>query len=156
MLLTVLAGCGDSVETIEARGRTEFDEQVDTIWKSKWAWVEVPQFFEKGGEYVDSGEKGDPVYDKPLVLPLLKKLSAKHGLKWFAVVSKKKRNFALAVVAEYPRTAGVREAVRDTLDEEQKTFKLDILVQEGNRWLSLDFLTQDESKFLSDTPPKKD
>jgi hypothetical protein len=152
LLLTapVLAGCGESAEVIEKRERADFDKQVETQWKEKWAWVEGLQFLDKGGEYVDSGEPGVPRYDKPQVLPLLTRLSQKHGLKWQAVVDKKKRNIALAVVASYPDQDGIQKAVMDTLNEEQKTFPLDILVQSGNRWLTLDFLTPEDSKFLND------
>jgi hypothetical protein len=150
LVAPVLAGCGESAEVLEKRERAEFDKQVERQWKEKWAWVDGLQFFEKGGEYVDSGEPGVPRYDKPQVLPLLERLSRKHGLKWQAVVDKKKRNMALAVVASYPDQAGIQEAVMATLDEEQKSFPLDILVQTGNRWLTLDFLTPEDSKFLDD------
>ena len=80
--------------------------------------------------------------------PALLVISAKHGLKWQAVVDKKNRSFALAIVGQFPDVDGVQKAVRESLEEEQKSFPVDILVQEGNRWLSLDFMAPDDAKFL--------
>ena len=150
LLGSVLAGCGESAEVIEQRERTEFDKQVETTWKKGWVWVEGLQYLEKGGEYFDSGEPGDPKYDKPTVLPLLQRLSKKHGMKWQAICDKKDRKICLAIVGQFPDSEGVRTAVMDTLDEEQKSFPLDILVQSGNRWLSIDFMTSEDAKFLEE------
>jgi hypothetical protein len=50
-----------------------------------------------------------------------------------------------------PDKKEVREAVMDTLNEEQKSFPLDILVQTGNRRVSLDFMTPKERAFLDGT-----
>ncbi len=151
LLACELAGC-ESAAAIEGRERVAFDKQVDTEWKKNWNWVEGLQFLEKGGLYLDTGEPGDPAYDRPAILPLLKRLSKSHGLKWHAVVDKKKRSFAVAVVGQLPEDEQSRRAIMDTLNEEQKTFPLDILVQQGNRWLSLDFLTPEDSAFLDDDP----
>ena len=150
LVALTLAGCSESAAVIEGRERSEFDSQVETEWRKNWAWVEGVQFLEKGGIYADSGEPGERAYDKLDVLPLLKRLSGKHQMKWFAIVDKKKRNIAVAIVGQYPETDKVREDAMTTLLEEQKTFPLDILVQTGNRWLSLDFLSEEDSKFLSD------
>jgi hypothetical protein len=150
LLCTIsLTGCG-STAAVEGKERVDFDKQVDTLWKKHWDWVDGLQFLEKGGDYVDSGEPGDPTYDKSHVLPLLKRISSEHGLKWHAVVDRKNRSFALAVVGQLPDADGVRKAVMDTLNEAQKDFPLDILVQEGNRWLSLDFMSREDSKFLEE------
>ena len=155
LIVSGLTGCGESAEVIEHRERAEFDEQVDTVWKKNWVWVEALQYLEKGGDYVDSGEPGEPKYDKPNVLPLLKRLASKHGLKWHAIVDRKNRSFALAVVGSYPDQNGVQTAVMETLNQEQDSFPLDILVQSGNRWLSLDFMTPETAKFLEDAEPSK-
>lgn len=152
LILGALCGC-ESTGAIEGRERIEFDTQVDTVWKKNWDWVEGLQFLEKGGIYVDSGEPGETPYDKPLVLPLLKRLAIKHGLKWYAVVDKRKRNIAVAFVGQLPETDGARKAAVETLTAEQDSFPLDILVQVGNRWLSLDFLSEEDSKFLYDDAP---
>jgi hypothetical protein len=148
LMMPCLAGCGESAEAIEGRARTDFDKQVDTTWKKNWDFVEGLKFLEKGGLYFDTGDAGDPAYDKSHILPLLKRISAKHGLKWQVVVDKKNRSFALAIVGQFPDVDGVQKAVRESLEEEQKSFPVDILVQEGNRWLSLDFMAPDDAKFL--------
>ncbi|HVJ68513.1 MAG TPA: hypothetical protein VM510_11035 [Caulifigura sp.] len=150
LLAISLAGCSESIAVIEGRERREFDTQVETEWRKNWAWVDGVQFLEKGGIYADSGEPGERAYDKLDVLPLLKRLSGKHQLKWFAIVDKKKRNIAVAIVGQYPATDTVRDDAMTTLLVEQRTFPLDILVQTGERWLSLDFLSEEDSKFLSD------
>jgi hypothetical protein len=149
-----LAGCGShKAPPLKLQEGAEFDKEVETTWKQNWAWVEGRQFLEKGGNYQDSGAPGDPPYDKPHILPLMQRLTSKHGMKWHAVVDKKKRNLAVALVGEYPDRDGIQKAVMDDLEEEQKTFPLDILVVPGNHWLKLDFLTSEDAKFLSDAPP---
>jgi hypothetical protein len=155
LLLPTLGGCGESAATIAAMERTEFDETVDTKWKKDFIWVEGVQYLEKGGTYFDNGEKGAPAYDKSHVLPLLKRLSAKHGLKWQAILDKKNRSFALAIVAQFPEVEGAQKAVVDTLMEEQKTLPIDILLQHGNHWVSLDFMSRDEADSLKEAQAKK-
>ena len=148
LLLPALNGCGESDAAIEALNRTDFDQTVDTKWKKDFDWVEGLQYLEKGGTYYDSGEKGDVAYDKSHVLPLLKRLSAKHGLKWQAILDKKNHAFALAMVARFPDGEGVQKTVVDTLMEEQKTLPIDILLQHGNHWLSLDFMSREDADDL--------
>jgi len=148
LLLSTLAGCRESAATFAAQDRTDFDEVVETKWKKDFNWVEGVQYLEKGGTYFDSGEKGAPVYDKSHVLPLLKRLSAKHGLKWQALLDKKDRSFALAIVAPFPEVEEAQKAVVETLMEEQKTLPIDILLQHGNHWLSLDFMSREDADDL--------
>ena len=155
LLLPALNGCGESDASIEAMNRTEFDQTVDTKWKKDFVRVEGLQYLEKGGTYFDSGEPGDSAYDKSHVLPLLKRLSAKHGLKWQAVLDKKNRSFAVAMVAQFPGVEGAQEKVVNTLMEEQKSLPIDILLQHGNHWLSLDFMSQDEADSLKQAQAKK-
>ncbi|QDT56941.1 hypothetical protein Pan44_50040 [Caulifigura coniformis] len=154
LLLLAASGC-ENAAALELQARADFDKQVDTTWRNNWLWVEGIQFFDKGGIYIDSDEPGHPAYDKPVVLPLMKRLSAKHGLKWHAVCDKRKRNIAVAIVAKIPDQEGVRAAIMEMLSAEQKAFPLDILVQEGNRWLSLDFLDAEDAAFLADDEPAK-
>lgn len=155
LLLPALNGCGESTAAVAVKERSQFDQEVETTWKKNWDWVEGLKYLEKGGLYFDSGEPGDPTYDKSHVLPLLKRISAKHGLKWHAVVDKKNRSICLAIVGQFPDVDGVQKAVRDALEEEQKSFPVDILIQEGNRWLSIDFMSPENSKFLEDGVVKK-
>jgi hypothetical protein len=155
LLSSGLTGCGESAEVIEQRDRAEFDKQVETTLKKDWVWLEALQFLEKGGEYVDSGEPGVPKYDKPNVLPLLQRLTKKHGLKWQAICDKKQRSICVAIVGQFPDSEGAHAAVMETLNVEQKSFPLDILVTEGNRWLSIDFMTPENAKFLEDGTPSK-
>jgi len=154
LLLLAATGC-ENAAAIELKARAAFDKQVDTTWRNNWLWVEGIQFFDKGGIYIDSDERGHTAYDKPAVLPLMKRLSAKHALKWHAVCDKRKRNIAVAIVARMPDQDGVRDAIMAMLNEEQKSFPLDILVQEGDRWLALDFLDAEDAAFLADDEPAK-
>jgi hypothetical protein len=155
LLLPTFAGCGESAATIVALEQAEFDKTVETQWKKDFDWVEGLQYLEKGGTYFDDGEKGAPAYDKSHVLPMLKRLSAKHGLKWQAILDKKNRSFALAIVAQFPKVEGAQKAVVDTLMEEQKTLPIDILLQQGNHWLSLDFMSREDSDNLKQAHVKK-
>jgi hypothetical protein len=155
LLLPTLGGCGESDAAIEAMNRTEFDQTVDTKWTRDFDWVEGVQYLEKGGTYFDDGEKGSATYDKSHVLPLLKRLSAKHGLKWQAILDKKNHAFALAIVARFPDGKDVQKTVVDTLIEEQKSLPIDILLQHGNHWLSLDFMSREDSDNLKQAHVKK-
>jgi hypothetical protein len=152
--LAALAGCG-SAAAVEGQERIDFDKQVETVWKKNWDWMAAIPFIEKGGLFFDSGEPGDPTYDKKHILPLMKRVSSKHGVKWHAMVDKRNRSFALGVVGQLPDADGVRKSVMDTLLEEQTSFPLNILVHEGNRWMSLDFMTPEDAKFLEEGPSRK-
>jgi hypothetical protein len=96
--------------------------------------------------FVDSGEPDDPALDRPYILPLLKKLKAKHGLKWQAVVHKKKTKFAVALVAELPSESDV-EQIKQTIEGAQDQFPGEILSQYGHQWMSVDFLTEEDLKW---------
>lgn len=152
--LAALSGCG-SAAAVEGQERNDFDKQVETTWKKNWDWVAALPFLEKGGSFFDSGEPGDPIYDKPHILPLMKRVSSQHGVKWHIMVDRKNRGFALGIVGQLPDVEGVGKSVVATLTQEQKSFPLNILVHQGNRWLSLDFMTPEDAKFLEEGPAKK-
>jgi hypothetical protein len=142
LLLPAVAGC--SQEKIDYQAK--FDRVVESEWRAKWGWVDAEKFFSAGGLFIDSGEPGDPTLDRPHILPLLKKLKEKHGLKWQAVVHKKKTKFAVALVAELPSAADV-ELIKQTIEGEQDQFPGEILSQYGHQWMSVDFLTEEDLKW---------
>jgi hypothetical protein len=139
LLGCVLAGCGKEKVDFQAK----FDHVVDQDWRKNWNWVDAEKFFSAGGLFVDSGEPGDPTLDRPHILPLLKRLRDKHGLKWQAVVHKKKTKFAVALVAQLPSEGDV-EKIKQTIESEQDKFAGEILSQYGHQWMSVDFLTEED------------
>jgi hypothetical protein len=151
--LAALSGCG-SAAAVEGQERVDFDRQVETTWKKNWDWTAAIPYLEKGGTFFDSGEPGDPNYDKPQILPLMKRVAAKHGVKWHLMMDKKNHSFGLGIVGQLPDREGAHSAVIETLMEEQKTFPLNILVRAGNQWMSLDFMTPEDAKFLEHGPSK--
>lgn len=151
-ILFAIAGCGGP-KPIDTAAR--FDREVDEVWKQKWQWIDALPFFERGGMYVDSDDtEDDEKLDRRYVVPLLKLLGDEFQLHWHATVQKDKRDFALAVITEMPPDPKIRERIAARIEQCQKTFPRTILVQQGHRWLSLDFLTREQAAFLegSDEP----
>lgn len=135
-LILAAAGCGpEKVDYAE-----KLDHTIVSDWKKNWLWVDAARFFQTGGLFIDSGEPGDPILDRPHIAPFLKLLHDKHGLNWQAVVHKKKTKFAVALVAQLP-SSGDTDAIKATIDEEQKRFPGEILWQFGHQYMSVDFLT---------------
>lgn len=150
LLVPALVGCGKEQVDYEAK----FDRVVDQDWKKNWSWVDAEKFFTTGGLFVDSGEPGDPTLDRPHILPLLKRLHEKHGLKWQAVVHKKKTKFAVALVAQLPSEGDV-EKIKQTIEQEQDKFPGEILSQYGHQWMSVDFLTEEDLKWEREADKKE-
>ncbi|QDT54055.1 hypothetical protein Pan44_20820 [Caulifigura coniformis] len=138
ILVPALAGCGKP----KVDSRAEFDHDVETVWSRNWNLVDAEKFLGSGGLFVDSGEPEAQALDRPHILPLLKLLREKHGLKWQAAVHKKKTGFAVALVARIPAGSEV-ETITRTLDQEQGAFPGEILWKFGHRWMSIDFLDQE-------------
>ena len=151
LLEPVFAGCGSEKVDFQAK----FDRVVDNEWRAKWKWVDAEKFFSSGGLFIDSGEPGDPALDRPHIVPLLKKLKAKHGLNWQAIVHKKKTKFALALVAELPIEGDI-EKIKETIEAEQDRFPGEILSQYGHEWMSVDFLTEADLEWERGAESKAD
>ncbi len=134
-----LPGCGREAIDYQAK----FDHMVDNDWKQNWNWVDAEKFFQQGGLFIDTGEPEDPALDRPHILPLLKTMREQHGLKWQAVVHRKKTRFAVALVAELP-TASEVDQIQKLLEQEQERFPGEILWQFGHRWMSIDFMTEED------------
>jgi hypothetical protein len=151
LLAPALVGCGREEVDYGAR----FDHQVNNEWGKKWNLVDAEKFFGAGGLFIDSGEPGDPTLDRPHILPLLRKLREKHGLNWQAVVHKKKKQFAVALVAELP-SEGEAEKIKQTVEQEQDKFPGEILSQYGHQWMSVDFLTEEDLEWEREADRKAD
>lgn len=141
-----IAGCGTARPVDEA---ARFDREVDAVWKVKWPWVDALPFFQRGGRYVDTDDAEKASFDRPHVAPLLKALGEEFDLHWQAVVQPDQRDFALAIVAELPTDPTIHKQIAAAIERHQQTFPGAILVQQGHRWLSLDFLTPEQEAFLN-------
>jgi len=133
-------GCSQQPER-DLKG--EFDAEVQQNYFGNFGKTDAIKLLEGAGVYVDSEEPGDPKLDRPHILPLLKRLKAEFGMDPIAVTAMGDTKLILAVVAELP--VGVtEEVVREMLLDAQETFPGEILQQWGYRWLSLDFLSQQD------------
>lgn len=141
-----LAGCGEP----PLDDMAEFDQQVETVWKQKWNFVDGITFLESGGLYADSGDPEDQALDRPSVLPLLKRLKETFDVNVTAVVSKQDAKKAFAMVVPVPIEPEARSQLREFLAKEQDTFPGDISAQWGHQWLQLEFLTREQSDFFAD------
>ena len=150
LVAPALAGCGK--ETVDYQAK--FDQVVDRDWRKNWNWVDAERFFNTGGLFIDSGEPGDPTLDRPHIQPLLKRLHEKYGLKWQAIVHKKKTKFAVALVAQLPSEGDV-EKIKQTIESEQDKFPGEILSQYGHQWMSVDFLTEDDLEWEREADRKE-
>ncbi|HVJ67173.1 MAG TPA: hypothetical protein VM510_04260 [Caulifigura sp.] len=138
----LLSGCGKPKVDYAAK----FDTTVADDWKKNWLWVDADKFFQTGGLFIDSGEPGDPALDRPHIQPLLKRLRERHGLKWQAVVHKKKTKFAVALVAQLPSEQEI-EAIKESLNQEDGKFPGEILRQFGHQYMALDFFTEEDLRW---------
>lgn len=144
LVLVSLIGCRQKPAVdYEAR----FDTQVDQVWSKDSKWVDAVQHFEGGGYYADLDEEDEQPIDRPHVLPLLKRLESSFGLEWQAILEKKDPQYAVAVVARLPADPTCRPRLEEALKNEQKTFPGAILQQWGHKWVSLDFLNEEDAKF---------
>lgn len=119
-----------------------FDNQIQQF-DGRYQEVDAYEFFENGGVYCDH-EQAKP-FDRPFIVPILKRLAEKHDLAWTAVVDPRMPQDALWIYAPLPTSLSKR-VLRDSLQAEQDRleFQGDILQQWGHSHLSLDFLTPEE------------
>lgn len=124
---------------------SKFDQLVEEKWKTESKWVNAIAHLEGGGYYVDLDEEDEQPMDRPNVVPLLKRLEAEFKLEWEAVLETRDPTYAIAVVAKIPNDPKFKETFQAALVREQKTFPGAILQQWGYKWVSLDFLNQEDA-----------
>lgn len=102
------------------------------------------EYFEGGGRYVDTD--GEPPFDQPYVLPLLKTLEKDFGFEWI-VLTPKRQTRARELIAKIPPGYS-KSAIQNRLEELQADFPGAILQEWGTDYLSLDFLNVEEAEYL--------
>ncbi|MEZ6127506.1 MAG: hypothetical protein R3C59_02330 [Planctomycetaceae bacterium] len=144
LIASFVSGCSQQPER-DLKG--EFDVEVQQNYFRNFGTTDAIKLLEAAGVYVDSEEPDAQKLDRPHILPLLKRLKSEFGMDPIAVTTRKDPNLILAIVAELP--PGVtQEEVRAMLLDAQNTFPGEILQQWGYRWLSLDFLSQQDVQDL--------
>jgi hypothetical protein len=154
LVLTVelLSGCGSDPT---AGWETANDQQVQRSFANQKTGDAIASL-ERGLTYIDQDEPGEQKLDKPVVLPLLKRLKQEFGLDWQAAISKGKDPIILNIYAKLPSQDGIREKIEAALDREQKTFPGAILQAWGNDYLSLEFQTEETAEFFEKEEAKAD
>lgn len=142
----VFAFCGCSQQPQVDR-KAQFDRQVHEHYFKEFGQADAIELLSGNGIYVDSDEPDTPKLDRLHVLPLLKRLQADFGMQPIAVTAKRDPDLILAVVAELPEGISV-EDVQDMLYNVEEIFPGEILQHWGNKWLSLDFLNEQEIRDL--------
>ena len=131
-----------------AEPKVDFEQSTDDRLKlalQHLKRIDAIQYFENGGRYIDS--PGDPPFDLPQVVPLLKTLEKEFRFEWIVLVRPNQPADALELIAEIP--PGVtRRMVHARLVELQKNFRGDILQEWGTDWFSLEFNNEEESAYF--------
>ncbi len=140
--LMACCGCGSSVVSDAAA----LDTQIEDQWMVNRQVVDAIPFLEKGGQYENLGNKGEVPIDKPYVLPLLKRIRDELSLKPVAVLEGPQH--AMAILIEIPKDPIQRQRMGDILQQAADSFPGLLMDNWGHKWLSLDFLDQQEVAVL--------
>ncbi len=136
------SGCGSAAISDAAA----LDTQIEDQWMSNRKVVEAIPFLEKGGQYENLGIEGEVPIDKPHVLPLLKRMRDELSLKPVAVLEGPQH--AMAILIEIPRDPTQRKQMGNILQQAADAFPGLLMDNWGQKWLSLDFLDQQEVAVL--------
>jgi hypothetical protein len=141
--LTFTAGCSRQID-LEAR----FDKRVEQSWTKDTRWVDAVAHLSSGGLFIDTEESDGQLLDTPHVLPLLQRLAQEFSLEWQAVTQDVNPKQALVVVARLNADSLIREKIERAIVREQQGFPGMILYQWGHRWLSINFLNQEQADLI--------
>ena len=140
--LAMCVGCGSSAISDAAALDTQIEEQ----WMAQRQVVDAIPFLERGGRYENLGIQGEVPIDQPHVLPLLKRFRDELSLKPVAVLEGPQ--FAMAILVEIPKDPARRKRLRETLQQADDAFSGLLMDNWGQKWLSLDFLDEQEVSVL--------
>jgi len=145
LTLLCLTSCGEPEIDLEEL----VDRRVDEEWMQPGMYVDAGPFFEEGGHYYDHPEMEDrPQLDEQHIIPLLTELREEFDLPQYVVLDDQTPGVAWAVVMKLPPGSGARQALHEFLDNADKQFPGMILQEWGQEWLSIDFLNEEEEKFV--------
>jgi hypothetical protein len=145
-LLACLMGCSEPPDY-----ESQFDQQVHEDWLATGKMHPAVSFFEQGGHYYAKDEGADtPDLDQDLIVPLLKGLASEFRLPQHVVTQPDNPSYAWAILVELPEEPATRQKLERYLEEADAGFSGMIIQQWGNRWLSLDFLDEDEAALLEE------
>ncbi len=140
-----------------ARQRAAADYRIETDRLSAFERVDPVKFFEGGGVYADNDDPAIPKLDREHVLPMVLELRKRFSLDPFVLVRKSEKpraNWsgvtAEDIVMELPSDQTQRSAMVEYFVQVEDTLPGAVLIEMGDRWLSLDFLDQEAAQILND------
>jgi hypothetical protein len=131
-----VAGCGSSA----INDPVALDKQIEKDWMPDREMVDAISFLEGGGKYEDFDEAS--TIDQTCVLPLLKRFRDELSLSPRALLEDPQ--LAMAILVEVPEDASRRTRLRKMLQEADESFSGLLMDNWGQKWLSLDFLDDNE------------
>lgn len=134
------SGCGSSAVSDAAT----LDQQIEEKWMANREVVDAIPFFEGGGLFENLGDAGEVPVDTTYVLPLLKRVRDELALKPVAILEGPQR--ALAILVELPSSPAQRKRLGGILQEADQAYPGLLMDHWGDKWLSLDFLDEGETK----------
>ena len=136
-------GCGKA-PILDAKA---LDSQIEESWMANRKMVDAIPFLERGGHYENHGDKAEVPVDRPHVLPLLKRIRDELALKPVAILEGP--DLAMAILVEIPKDPAQRKRLRDMMQPADDAFPGLLMDNWGQKWLSLDFLDEQEVAALN-------
>ena len=130
--------------------RTADNMVEENYLKSEQRCTAIP-FFEKGGRYFDDDDS--TTVDREILLPLLKQLHDLARSQQWVVPHKDDAKRAFAILIELPRDKATLDKMAQTVEKADAQFSGLILQQWGHRWLSLDFVDEEQAEFFKRADP---
>lgn len=130
--------------------RTADDLVEETYLGSEQRCNAIP-FFEDGGRYFDDDDS--TAVDREILLPLLKQLHDVARSQQWVVPHKDDAKRAFAILIELPHDKVLFDKMAKRVEEADARFPGLILQQWGHRWLSLDFVDEEQAEFFKRADP---
>ncbi len=130
------------------------DRLVETKLLDNHEKCEAIPFFEGGGRFYDNNET--TTVDRDVVLPLLKRLHEVDPTEQWAVLRSDKKDRALALVIELPRTPETVDRMAEVVEQADANYSGFILQQWGHDWLKISLIDKETYEFLKKSDPDID
>lgn len=145
MPVMMVCGCGSSAIT----NAEALDKQIEERWMANRNVVDAITFLEGGGHYENLSDDDEVPIDKQYVLPLIKRFRDEFSLNPVAVLDNPQS--AMAILVELPADPAIRKRLGTALQDADEAFPGLLMDNWGEKWLSLDFLDENEVAALKNS-----